>query len=268
MPRAGSVCLAVMKKAATETPSIQSIDRGITILEAVAKSSQPVTVGQLREILGINRSSVFRLANTLRRRGFLANPDGHNEFIVGPSIWRVFRNYDWSMLVSFCRRHLKQLAEVSGETAHLGVRQNRQALFIDHQTSRFQAISVTGRTGEFMPLHSTAHGKALLTDYGLEELRAIFGSEPLQTYTPRTIASFEQLAECCARIKAQGYAIDEAEHVPEIRCVAAPIRDKDGVVVAAIGISAPEGRMSKERLPIAIQYVTDAAHKITADLGA
>jgi DNA-binding IclR family transcriptional regulator len=268
MPHSCSICLAKMKKAAPETPSIQSLDRGITILEAVAKSSHPVSIGQLRELLGINRSSVFRLANTLRRRGFLANPDGHNEFIIGPSIWRLFRNYDWSMLVSFCRHHLKTLAELSGETAHLGVRQNRQALFIDHQTSRFQAISVTGRTGEFMPLHSTAHGKALLADCSVEQLKAIVGAEALCSYTPRTISSVEELAEACAKIKIQGYALDEAEHVAEIRCVAAPIRDKEGAIVAAIGISAPEGRLTKGRLPTAIHYVTDAARKITEVLGA
>jgi len=255
--------LANMKKAAPETPSIQSLDRGLTILEAVAKSNGALPIGQLREVLGINRSSVFRLANTLRRRGFLANPDGRNEYIIGPSIWRLFRNYDWSMLVSFCRHHLKGLADLTGETAHLCVREKRQALFIDHQTSRYQVIAVTGRTGEFMPLHSTAHGKALLADCGVPELKAIFGAEPLAVYTPTTIATLEDLATACARIRQQGYSLDESELVAEVRCVASPIRDKDGAIVAAIGISAPAGRLSKERMPAAIAHVTETAKKIT-----
>lgn len=121
----GSVSLAKMKKAAPSTPSIQSLDRGITILEAVAKSSHPVPIGQIRELLGINRSTVFRLANTLPRRGLLANPEGRGEYVVGPAIWRVFRNYDWSMSVSFCRHHLKELSNLTGETAHLGIREGR-----------------------------------------------------------------------------------------------------------------------------------------------
>jgi IclR family acetate operon transcriptional repressor len=255
--------LLLMKKAAPETPSIQSLDRGLTILEAVARSNRALPIGQLRELLGINRSSVFRLANTLRRRGFLANPDGRNEYIIGPSIWRLFRNYDWSMLVSFCRHHLKNLADLTGETAHLGVREKKQALFIDHQTSSNQMIAVTGRTGEFMPLHSTAHGKALLADCGLEELRAIFGSEPLTVYTPKTISSIEELATACAAIRKQGYSVDESEQIAEVRCVAAPIRDKDGAVVAAVGISAPAGRLSNERLSAAIRHVSETAKKIT-----
>jgi hypothetical protein len=126
------------EKAAPSTPSIQSLDRGITILEAVAKSSHPVPISQHRELLAINRSSACRLANTLPRRGLLANLEGRGEYIVGPAIWRLFRNYDWSMLVSSCRHHLKELADLTGETAHLGVREGRQALFIDHHTSRNQ----------------------------------------------------------------------------------------------------------------------------------
>ena len=59
----------------------------------------------------------FRLANTLRRRGLLTNPDGRSEYIVGPAIWRLFRNHDWSMLVSFCRHHLKELSNLTGESS-------------------------------------------------------------------------------------------------------------------------------------------------------
>jgi IclR family acetate operon transcriptional repressor len=115
------------------------------------------------------------------------------------------------MLVSFCRHHLKELSNLTGETAHLGVREGRQALFIDHHTSRNQVIAVTGRTGEFMPLHSTVHGKALLADCGVTELQAIVGSEPLTVYTPGTISSIDELA--CASIRTKGYSLDEAEHI-------------------------------------------------------
>jgi DNA-binding IclR family transcriptional regulator len=260
--------LAKMKKAAPETPSVQSLDRGITILETVAKSGHPVPIAQLRELLGINRSSVFRLANTLRRRGLLANPDGRSEYIVGPAIWRLFRNYDWSMLRSFCRPQLEKLSNLTSETAHLGVREGRQALFIDHHTSRNQVIAVTGRTGDFMPLHSTAHGKALLADCDVAELHAIFGDEPLTVYTRATVSSIDQLAQACAKIRSQGYSLDEAEHIAEVRCVAAPVRDREGRIVAAIGISAPAARLSKERLPAAIRYVTEASMKITEVLRA
>src|SRR5712671_6348480 len=118
-----------MKKAAPETPSVQSLDRGLMILEAVAKSNDPVPLGQLRQLLGLNRSSVFRLANTLRRRGFLANPNGRNDYIIGPSIWRLSRQCDWSrVLITLGHDSLKRLALETGETTHLAVREGRQTL--------------------------------------------------------------------------------------------------------------------------------------------
>ena len=259
----------IMKKAALETPSIQSLDRGLFILEAVARSDDPVPLGQLTELLGIDRSSVFRLANTLRRRGFLANPSGRKDYILGPSIWRLSRKYDWSRtLITFCHEHLKLLAVRTGETAHVAVREGRQAFFIDHQASTNQVIVVSGQTGEFVPLYCTAHGKALLADYGLTELKVIFANTRLESYTPRTITSLPQLAKACAKIKADGYAMDEAEYVEGVRCLAAPIRDRDGAIVASIGISAPMTRFPRERFPVCAKQVSDVAAEISAILSA
>src|SRR5215469_15788102 len=96
------------RKETSETPSIQSLDRGLLILEAVGKSAEPVSLGRLAELLGIDRSSAFRLANTLKRRGFLANPSAGKEYILGPSVWRLSRQYDWSnMLAKVAHDRLK-----------------------------------------------------------------------------------------------------------------------------------------------------------------
>src|SRR4051794_22890730 len=105
-----------MNKAMLESPSIQSLDRGLAILEAIAKSDHPVPLGNLTDLLEIDRSSVFRLANTLKRRGFLSNPDGRKDYVVGPTVWHLFRKHDWSMLTGICGPHLKRLAAETGET--------------------------------------------------------------------------------------------------------------------------------------------------------
>jgi DNA-binding IclR family transcriptional regulator len=255
------------KKPSLETPSIQSLDRGLFILEAVARSSDPVPLSQLTDLMGIDRSSVFRLANTLKRRGFLANPNGRKDYILGPSIWRLSRKYDWSKtLITLCHERLKMLALKTGETAHLAVREGKQALFIDHHASTNQIIVVSGQTGELMPLYCTAHGKALIADLGLNELKTLYGSTVLQPHTSRTITSLEQLAKSCARIKADGFAIDDVEFQEGVRCLAAPIRDKDGSVVASIGISAPLARLPRERCLVSARQVADVANDISAML--
>ncbi|MFI5008635.1 MAG: helix-turn-helix domain-containing protein, partial [Solirubrobacterales bacterium] len=115
------------KRDASETPSIQSLGRGLSILEAVAESPEPVPLKHLTDLLGIDRSSVFRLANTLRRRRFLANPKGRKDYILGPSAWRLSRKYGQSTFIPLCHEHLRQLGIKTGETAHLAVREGGQA---------------------------------------------------------------------------------------------------------------------------------------------
>jgi DNA-binding IclR family transcriptional regulator len=215
----------------------------------------------LTDLLGINQSSVFRLANTLKRRGFLAIPHSRKSYVLGPSIWRMSRNYDWSgMLISTCHAHLETLGNKTGETAHLAVREGRQVLFIDHHASTRQVV-VPAQTGALMPLYCTAHGKALLSDYDLTELRALFGSTALTRHTRHTIVSLPQLEKACAKVRADGYATDESEYLEEVRCVAAPVRDQDDEVVAAIGVSAPASRLPKARVRALAQHVRNAARR-------
>jgi IclR family acetate operon transcriptional repressor len=252
------------KKTTPKTPSIQSLDRGLFILEAVSRASGPVPLGELTDLLGVDRSSAFRLANTLRRRGFLANPNGRKDYIIGPSIWRLSRKQDWhNVLVSFSEDYLRKLAFRTGETTHLAVREGRQVFFLHHYHSGSQVLMVSARTGEFSPLHCTAHGKALLVDYGLEELKSLLGG-PLERYTPQTIVSFTELARSCASGKERGFITDHEEYVEGVRCLAAPLRDRDGSVIAAVGLSAPESRLGRERMAVVAQQVCQTAQELSA----
>lgn len=251
-----------MAKKVAQVPFIQSLDRGLTILQAVATSSQPVTLGELSELLGVDRSSAFRLAQTLRRRGFLSTPAGRKDYILGSAMWTLSRQYDWSnMLVRVAHQELKALAQGLNETAHLAIREGRNALFIDSVHAR-HVIVVAGQTGELVPLHSTAHGKALLADFDEKELRNIFGSDPLQKFTKTTIKSIPALAKECVAIRDRGYAVDEAEYMEGMRCVAAPIRLNSGMIVGSIGISAPASRFLKEHYPSHSKWVVQCAKKI------
>jgi IclR family acetate operon transcriptional repressor len=161
---------------------------------------------------------------------------------------------------------MKDLASRTGETAHLAVRLGKQTLFVADQSSRNHIIGVSGQTGEFKPLYCTAHGKALVADLDLAGLKTIFGSEPFQQYTPQTIVSVEQLARCCAKIRLDGFAHDDAEFEKEVRCLAAPIRDGEGAIIASVGISAPMARFVEEHLAECTQHVLAVSREIADGL--
>jgi IclR family acetate operon transcriptional repressor len=247
---------------------VQSVERALSVLEAVARSAEPVPLAHLTEVLGLDPSSVFRLANTLKRRGFLTNPNGRKHYVLGPAVWRLSREYDWSrMLISICHDAIKALATSTGETAHLAVREAREVLFVDDHASGERSVIVPGQTGKLLPLHCTAHGKALLADCRLPELKALYGARPLKRYTAGTSVSLAELAEACARVRADGYAIDAGEYLDDVRCVAAPLRDRSGAIVGSIGISAPATRMADGRDVDLARQVCDVATQISAQLG-
>src|SRR5580658_3076006 len=138
-----------------QIPFIQSLDRGLFILQLVARSKQPTSLGEFAALLNIDRSCAFRLAQTLRRRGFLSCPPGRKDYVLGSSMWTLSRQYDWSnMLIKVADPELKLLATQINETAHLAIREGKSALFIDsaHAT---HVIAVAGQTGELVPLHCT-----------------------------------------------------------------------------------------------------------------
>jgi IclR family acetate operon transcriptional repressor len=139
--------------------------------------------------------------------------------------------------------------------------------FIDHHAAGDQGVIVAGQTGKLMPLHCTAHGKALLADFGLTELKALFGRTPLERYTAQTSDSLPALAKACAQVKVDGYAMDVGEYLEDVRCVAAPLRDRSGPVIASIGVSAPATRISRRRHVSLGRQVCETAKRINDALG-
>lgn len=249
------------------TPPIQSLDRGLILLEAVAAASQPVSLAALTSLLGIDRSSVFRLANTLKQRGFLAQLPGSKDYVLGSAVWRMASRAGFrDLLTQMARPHVNALAAETGETTHLAIREGRQAVLIDHQLTG-QPVGVSSGSGFCVPLHCTSVGKALLGDHDQARLMELFGAAPLEAHTARTVTTLAALAEDCCRTRARGYALDDEEHNAGVRCIAAPIRDASGAIVASIGISAPAGRLSRARFEQVGQLVCQAAVAIGARLG-
>ncbi len=161
------------------TQPIQSLDRGpLSILEFIGQARRPVSVADLTPALEIDRSSVFRLANTLRLRGFLIQLPS-KEYVLGPAVCRLAGSFRWSHgLIQIAREHVAALALTTGETTHLVIREGRQAVFVDHELTA-QPVGVSVGNGRCEPLNCTAVGKALIADF---DVRSLFRSHQSQTF--------------------------------------------------------------------------------------
>ena len=249
------------------TPPIQSLSRGLALLTAVGNARRPLSLAELNEIIPIDRSSVFRLANTLRMHGFLSQAPDSKGYTLGPAVWQLAGQVRRATsLPQVARAHVVALARSTGETAHLAIRQADQSVFIDHELTG-QAVGVSTRAGRTEPLHCTALGKALLADFDQKALTQLLGKGPLAALTGRTVRSIATLARTCRQVRRRGFAVDDEEYHDGVRCVACPVRDALGAVVAAIGISAPTNRLAKQRVAHVAEQVKRQAAQISGKLG-
>jgi len=137
---------------------------------------------------------------------------------------------------------------------------------VDHQIPAGQVVSVAGQTGEYAPLHCTAHGKALLADCDRCALTDLLGGAPLHVYSRRTVKSVTRLARVCAQVRRDGFALDDGEYIEEVRCLAAPIRDPHGEIIGSVGISSPVTRLPTRAIARAAAEVKKTAAAISASL--
>lgn len=247
-----------------KSPPVQSLDRGLRLLEFVARTQQPASLADLTRELEIDRSNVYRLANTLVLRGFLTQSPGSKEYVLGPAIGRLSSRFQWPKQVA--REQLLALAATTGETTHLAIQAGDQAFLLDHELCG-QPVGVSASSGHCEPLHVTAVGKALIVDCDEAELLTLFGSETLPRWTKRTILSVAQLAKECRQCRERGFAVDDEEFHDRVCCIASPIRDASGGVVASIGISAPADRLPKRRWKRVGREVMAAAAEVNEKLG-
>lgn len=246
---------------------IQSLDRGLQILEYVADKTRPARLAELAELLGVEKSSAHRLVKTLQDRGYVRQDPQTMGYLLHDRIFSLASKLASHMQIHQCaHKYLQRLAGESGETAHLAVRGAGAVVFIDHEFGS-HAVGVTTRWGSSEPFHCTALGKALLAGMTRDELKVALGDAPLKRYTRNTITTLSQLADQCVQAERDGVAYDLCEYHDNMNCIGSPIRDFRGKIIAAIGISGPIERMEGQVLKKAAAMVKQNADELSGELG-
>lgn len=242
------------------------LQRGLDILEFLAAQPYPIGIRDLAQQIELSPSTCHRLLQILQERGYVCQDTVTRHWMLGLKPLELgMRQLNKAGLPSFARPHLVDLMRATHETVFLGVRDGDHIVYIDTILSE-QAIRTDVTLGSRWPLHSGALGKVLLSALPETEIERILAG-PLQAFTPCTIVDPPRLRDEIVQIRARGYALNHGETVSGIFCAAAPLYDRSGQVVAAIGAAGPEQRIGAASIPQVVELVVATARRISTCLG-
>jgi DNA-binding IclR family transcriptional regulator len=247
----------------------QTLTRGLAVLQAVAGGARELM--EISRAVGTTRSTTHRLASCLvqeRYLRFTANAG----YALGPKLIELgFQAREEVSLAVAARPYLEQLAEQSGDTIHLALRDADDVLYLDKIPGK-RGLEMRSRVGHRMPLATTGVGKALMLEmpetdwkYFYQQASAATSAGAAKLVPKHSWTEFRDRM----RLYAQGgYAFDLEDNEPSIRCVSAPIYDAGQALVAAVSVSSTVPYMSLKRMQSLIETVKQAATDISAELGA
>jgi len=251
--------------------SIQTVSNALRLLEAFYQDVE-LGVSELSRRLDLHKNNVFRLLATLEERGYIEQCADNERYRLGIRCLELGHTFARSHTLMDCARPvLKDLAESSGESVHLGTLEEFEVVHLDAVVSG-RLVATASRVGRRLPAHCTALGKVLLgcgDSAAREEYdRIIARGSGLKRFTPATITDRDKFFEHLRSVANQAFAVDLEECEAGLACAAAPIFDQSSSMVAAISLSGPAFRLSEERLHgEVVAQVTAAAAQLSQALG-
>lgn len=248
--------------------SVTALERGLKILDLLIEIEADairrkggVSIQMAASELGVHRSTATRLMQTLVARGYAVPNHPHRGYRLGGAVQTYSGlSHEQQRLTEIAHPFLVRLVELTGECAHLAVAAGSRALVTD-DVETGHALRVVSGTGRRVPLHSTSAGKCLLA-FGLATIPA-----ELPARTPRTITNPKILQLHLSEIVKQGYAFDDEECHPGVRCISAPVFDDRAAPIACIGIDGPSVRMSLDRVSELAEAVVGIAQELSTRIG-
>ncbi|MBI4561676.1 MAG: IclR family transcriptional regulator [Candidatus Rokubacteria bacterium] len=257
---------ARVAKQESSAEGLKSLRKAMRILECFSLQKPRLSLTDIARKVGLPLSTTHRILATLRDVGIVEQGGNRDVYRLGLKLFEL-----GSMVLANMEVHrealpfIEELSRESGETVHLGVFDGSQVVSIEKMDSPHGLASQV-TIGKGAPAYCTAVGKALLAFQSDAVVNQIC-RKGLTPNTPQTNTDPALLRKELQRVRTSGYAVDDREHQPDVRCVAAPIRDHSGNVIASMSVSGPATRISKERIPALAVRVKAVAAKLSARLG-
>ena len=247
-------------------PRLSSVANSIRLLTSFSGAEDELGITTLATRLRLAKSTVHRLAATLTGSGFLEQNGDTGKYRLGMALFElgalVRRRMD---VANEGRPKLRELLEKTGETVQMGVVDHLSVLYVYEMESP-RAIRMAAAVGGRAPLHCTAVGKALLA-YQPQEFVDRVLEAGLTAYTGKTLVKREAVLAMLSEVRSREHAVDDEESESGLRAIAAPIRNYNGAVIAAVAVAAPVQRMNKRALQTCVPAVIATANAVSGRLG-
>ncbi|MGH7868921.1 MAG: IclR family transcriptional regulator [Candidatus Dormibacteraceae bacterium] len=247
---------------------VKSLVKAMTLLDAVGKNQEGISIAALSQKLKIGKSTVHRLLATLRDFNLVYFDPLTSNYSLGAKILQWSESVTrQNLLLRLGIPVVRKLAEQSGETVNLAVLEGTEVMYLAQQESA-STLRISPEIGVRLPSHCTALGKILLSDLSGPEFRSLFdGTAKLKALTPNSITDPDQLWEHLQKVGQERVAYDFEEAFEGGICVGALVRNHTGRGVAALSTSMPKQRLNGERLMRLREYVLEACEDLSRQLG-
>ena len=244
---------------------LSSVDSALSVLNLFF-DHETLNTTEIANLLGTNRSSIFRVIATLENRGYLTK-DEHSYYRLGLKMFTLGQLAQSRMeLNRLMHPYLERLAEETGETSHLIILEGRQAIFTDKVPGSY-ALKMDTPLGTAYPAHITGGGKAILAFKDTGFLEDYYSNGDFKKYTDKSVSSASALKKLIADVRKNGYAMDNEEAEIGLTCIAVPVLDERKEPIAAISVSGPTSRImdAKSTILSSLTRVTEEIFVLLQD---
>lgn len=243
---------------------MSAVERTMLILETLSKA-EAINLENMAKMTALPKATLLRFLSSLISLGYVYR-DSADQYHLTLKMFMVgSRSLSHIDLVSTAKPFAKKLSQELGETVHMGILEDDEAVYVLKEESSY-TLRMYSRVGKIIPLYCTAIGKVFLSEMSEEELDGYLSTHTLKPFTPKSLDESGLRAEL-KEIHSRGWAIDREEHEENIVCIASPIRDYSGKAVAAISASWPVFRFSREDLDKNASLISETACEISSILG-
>jgi DNA-binding IclR family transcriptional regulator len=246
----------------------QSLRKALQILEGMTHIGTPARLQDLARQLKMPQSTLLRFLNTFIDFGYVGQDPGTCCYYLTLKLVELGARAGGSYpFVHSLSKYIKQAAAAFNESASLCVERDMQMVYIATEEGQSRMLQTLQRIGRVGPMHATGVGKVHLMNYTEEQLVELEKSRGFEKYTEHTITTMDALKKEIALVIKRDYAMDNEECEVGVRCVAVPVRDFSGKVVAGLSLSAPVPRLDARRIDEIADWLKEIGLRASRELG-